>query len=141
MMDLIIVLFKQTNRQQLKYKSLEELQIRYLDKSVLDTILKKDSGILLKFPGDAIKASKEMVYGIQKLFEEYQKLYADNYEQIRNILMQSKELGNNVNIQKIDQSLAELEKFYLESKDADILNLRLQTLSERLKVLVQTEQE
>jgi hypothetical protein len=141
MMDLIIVLFKQSNRQQLKYKSLEELQIRYLDKSVLDTVLKKDSIVQLKFPGDAIKASKEMVYGIQKLFEEYQKIYADNYEQIRMILLQSKVLSINVNIQKIDQSLEALEKFYLESKDADILNLRLQTLAERLKVLVQTDQE
>jgi hypothetical protein len=141
MMDLIIVLFKQSNRQQLKYKSLEELQIRHLDKSVLDIVLKKDSSVQLKFPGDAIKASKEMVYGIQKLFEEYQKIYADNYEQIRMILLQSKVLGINVNIQKIDQSLESLEKFYLESKDADILNLRLQTLAERLKVLVQTDQD
>ena len=141
MMDLIIVLFKQSNRQQLKYKSLEELQIRHLDKSVLDTVLKKDSSFQLKFPGDAIKASKEMVYGIQKLFEEYQKIYADNYEQIRMILLQSKVLGINVNIQKIDQSLESLEKFYLESKDADILNLRLQTLAERLKVLVQSDQD
>lgn len=139
MMDHIIVLYKNTNRQQLKFKSLEELQIRHLDKSVLDTILKKDSAVLLKFPGDAIKASKEMVYGIQKLFEEYQRMYAANYEQIKGILQQSKELGNNVNIQKIDQSLAELEKYYVESKDADVLNLRLQTLAERLKVLVQTE--
>lgn len=141
MMDHIIVLYKHTNRQHLKFKSLEELQIRFLDKSVLDTVLKKDTAILLKFPGDAIKASKEMVYGIQKLFEEYQKMYAANYEQIKSILLQSKELGNNVNIQKIDQSLAELEKYYLESKDADVLNLRLQTLAERLKVLVQAEQE
>ena len=141
MMDLVMVLFKHTNRQLLKYKSLEELQIKHLDKTVLDTVLKKDNDYSLKFPGDAIKASKEMVYGIQKLFEAYQKMYADNYEQIKNILLQSKELGNNINVQKIDQSLGELEKFYLESKDADVLNLRLQTLSERLKILVQTDLE
>ena len=139
MLDMITLIHKGTTRQQLKPKSLEELLLKYLDKDIMETALASDS-LQPKYPGDGIKTAKEIVYSIQKLFNEYQKIYTENYNEIRTILLQSKDLGKNINIKQVDASAQELQQLYNDSKDADILNLRLNTLSERLKLLVNTEQ-
>ncbi len=139
MLDLVTILYKNTNRQELKKKSLEELLLKYLDKDLIQASLigGNDS---LKYPGDGIKTAKEIVNGIEKLFNEYQKIYTQNYNEIKAILLQSKDLGKNINTKQVDASVLELQQLYNESKDADILNLRMTTLAERLKVLVKTEQ-
>lgn len=69
----------------------------------------------------------------------YKQIYTNNFNDIKNILQETKQLGKNINIQAIDNSIAELQTLYTESKNADILNLRLSTLTERLKLLVATE--
>ncbi len=48
-------------------------------------------------------------------------------------------MGNNINKQTINNSLTELQTLYTESKNADVLILRISTLTERLKTLVATE--
>ncbi len=139
MLDIITVIHPRQTRIQLKAGSLEELFLKYLDKDVLEPGLMFDT-LQLTYPGDGIKTAKEIVYGIQKLFKEYQKIYGENYIEIKTILMQSKDLGKNINTKQVDASLLELQLLYNDSKDADILNLRLNTLTERLKLLVATEQ-
>jgi hypothetical protein len=138
LLDMISLLYKLNNRQALKSKSPEELLLQYLDQAVLDTLIKDSSPIV--YPADAIKSGKDIVYGIQKLFTEYQKIYSDNYNQIKQILLQSKELGKHIDSRQVDNALQELQQLYAESKDADVLNIRLNTLSERLKTLVNAEQ-
>lgn len=144
MLDMISILHNEVSRTQLKQKSLEELLLKYLDKEVLDTIFKDKydtyNTVEKYYPGDGIKTAKEISYTTQKLFNEYQKLYADNYGEIRNILMQSKGLGKNIDTKQVDRSIRELEELYTDSKNADVLNIRLTTLFERLKNLVNTEQ-
>ncbi|MBA2744997.1 MAG: hypothetical protein H0U44_02120 [Flavisolibacter sp.] len=92
------------------------------------------------FPSDALKNAKDISYTLQKLFMEYQKVYGENYHQIRSILVESKSLGKNINSKQADASLKELELLYSESKQSDALGMRLNTLFERLKLLVNTEQ-
>jgi hypothetical protein len=93
-----------------------------------------------QYPSDGIKSAKDISNTLQKLFTEYQKIYAENYQQIKNILLESKSLGKNINAQQVDASLKELEDLYNDSKNADVLSLRLTTLAERLKSLAATEQ-
>jgi hypothetical protein len=59
---------------------------------------------------------------------------------IRTILLESKSLGKNINLNQVNASLKELEDLYNESKSSNVLGLRLATLFERLKSLVATEQ-
>ncbi len=139
MLDMITIIHPRQSRIQLKAGSLEELFLRYLDKDVLEPDLLSDT-LPLNYPGDGIKTAKEIVYGIQKLFKEYQKIYGENYNEIKTILLQSKDLGKSINTKQVDASLQELQHLYNDSKDADILNLRLNTLTERLKLLVTSEQ-
>lgn len=143
MMDLVIILNPKVSRQLLKNKILEELLLKYLDKEVIDTIIpnsiRDNTAKGVYYPGDGIKTSKEIVYSLQKLFNEYQLIYAQNYNEIRMVLLQTKDLGKNINVKQVDQAVGEFDQLYKDSKEADVLNLRLNTLSERLKYLVSTE--
>ncbi len=114
--------------------------LKYFGKNLLE---KKMSGsnLLTKYPGDGIKTAKEIANGIQKLFNQYQEMYAENYNEIRTILLQGKDISININIPQIDKSLHQLEELYTNSKEADILNLRMNTLLDRLRILILTEQQ
>jgi len=138
LMDMVTVLYKGNSRQSLNEKGLEELLLKYMDRELLEDSLRKNPST--KYPGDGIKTAKEIVYGIQKLFNEYQQVYTGNFNEIKIILQQNKELGKNIDIKQIDMTISILQNLYEESRNADILNLRLTTLSERLKTLTITEQ-
>lgn len=134
MADIIRMLHADLSRKELRIKPLEELLLRYLNESVMENIVKTSTK--LKYPGDGVKTSKEIVYGIQKLFDEYLNLYLKNYNEIRNVLLQTKELGNTIDVKQIDLTLQDFDILFRESKEADIINLRLNTLFERLNTLV-----
>jgi hypothetical protein len=126
-------------------KSQNEIDfLKYLDKTSIDTTIAnafadENNNKQPYFPGDAIKTAKDITSTIQKIFVEYQKIYTANYNDIKNILQESKLLGKHINTKQVDNSLEELQGLYNDSKNADILNLRLNTLAERLKSLVNTE--
>jgi hypothetical protein len=141
MLDMITILNKNILRTQLKSANTEELFLKYLDKEKLEEIFVEDNlQEPFRYPTDGIKSAKDIAYNLQKVFDEYQKVYSDNYQQIRSILMESKTLGKNINRGQVDASLKELEELYNDSKNSDALSLRLTTLFERLKSLAATEQ-
>lgn len=142
-LDMITILNKNVQRSQLKNSNTEELFLKYLDKDKLQFLSSEgneENQNTFRYPTDGIKTAKDIAYNLQKLFNEYQKVYGDNYQQIRSILLESKSLGKNINTKQVDSSLKELEELYNESKNSDIISLRLTTLFERLKVLSATEQ-
>ena len=144
MLDMICILNKNIQRSQLKSLNTEELFLKYLDKERLEPLFEDASDQLtslsFRYPTDGIKTSKDISYNLQKIFNEYQKVYDDTYQQIRSVLLDSKTLGKNINSRQVDASLKELEELYNESKNSDVLSLRLNTLFERLKFLSATEQ-
>ncbi|HVK96578.1 MAG TPA: hypothetical protein VM368_02120 [Flavisolibacter sp.] len=138
MLDLTAIIHK-TDRSNLKKINAEELFLKYLDKQKLEfKVGNLESNI--HYPSDGLKSAKDIANNLQKLFNEYQRVYNDNYQQIRTILSDSKRLGKNINTRQVDASLKDLEELYNDSKNADVLSLRLNTLSERLKVLAEVEQ-
>lgn len=139
LLDLIAAYNSKIQRSSLKQKNTEELFLKYLDKTEIEKQIQQETSNTIYFPNDAIKTAKDITSTIQKIFAEYQKIYTANYNDIKNILLETKTLGSNINKQTIDNSLTELQSLYNESKNADVLNLRLNTLTERLKNLVATE--
>ena len=145
LIDLSLAYNSNLQRNILKQKNIEEIFLNYLDKQVIikniSDALQEESNLKHQpyFPGDALKTAKDITATTQKIFTEYQKIYASNYNEIKNILQESKSLGKNINTKQVDFSLDELKQLYNDSKNADVLNLRLNTLSERLKTLVNTE--
>jgi len=142
MLDMITILYKNIQRASLKNLNSEELFLKYLDKQKLEEVLEKNEQEHhnFQYPSDGIKAAKDIAYNLQKLFNEYQKVYTENYNQIRTILNESRTLGKNINVKQVEASVKDLEQLYNESKTSDVLALRFTTLFERLKVLVGTEQ-
>jgi hypothetical protein len=142
MLDLVVLLYPTGSRTSLRQLNMEELFLKFLDKRQVLPAL--DVGSLTGqplFPTDAVKWAKEITNTMQKLFSEYQKMYAENYQQIRSILAESKNLGRTVNNGRVEASLKELESLYNDSKASDILGLRLNTLAERLKAMVDAVQK
>jgi hypothetical protein len=144
MLDMITILNRNLQRNYVKNQNTEELFLKYLDKETLERLFTRKNGddtlVTFHYPTDGIKSAKDIAYNLQKLFNEYQKVYGDNYQQIRSILSDSKTLGKNINTKQVDASLKELEQLYNDSKDSDVLSLRLKTLFQRLELLVVTEQ-
>ena len=140
MIDLVIIVNKPGLRSQLKNMNSEELYLRYMQGEPFRQLLEYPRIKYLQYPSDGIKNAKEIAYTLQKLFVEYQKIYSDNFEQIRNILLESKSFGNAVNLKQVDASLKELEELYNDSRQSDMMGLRLNTLFERLRILVNSEQ-
>lgn len=140
LLDLIIAYNSTFQRSSLKQKTPEDLMLQYLDKAEIEKVIQsRKLNKEIYFPADAIKTAKDIASSIQKIYSEYQKVYTSNYQDIKNLLIETKALGNNINKQTIDKSLNELQTLYAESKSADAFNLRLNTLNERLKNLVATE--
>jgi hypothetical protein len=142
MQDMIAILHKNVQRTSLKNLSYEELFLKYLDRVKLEERWEKETELeaTVRYPSDGIKAAKDLAYNLQKLFNDYQKVYSENYSQIKTILGEAKKLGKNVNVQQVDASLKEVESLFNESKSSDLLSLRFTTLFERLKNLTATEQ-
>jgi hypothetical protein len=140
MLDMVVILNKELQRGQLKNVNNEELFLKYLDRERLNNEPEKLNSNMAVYPTDGIKTAKDIAYGLQKIFNDYQKAYADNYQQIRAILNDARSLGKTINVKQVESSLADLETLYNESKASDILALRFNTLMERLKTLAATEQ-
>ena len=142
MLDMVTILYKNTQRNSLKNLSYEELFLKYLDRQKLEEQWQKEASVetTVRYPSDGIKGAKDLANNLQKLFNDYQKVYTENYSQIKTILTEAKKLGKNVNLQQVDASLKEVEGLFNESKSSDVLSLRLTTLFERLKNLTAAEQ-
>jgi hypothetical protein len=139
MLDLVLVIHPQAERSKLRQVQLESLYLQYLERSKFLGYMDSAGTTFIRFPSDALKNSKDIAYSLQKMFTEYQKVYEENYQQIRNILVDSRSLGRNVNLKTIEASIKELGELYLESRQADAMSLRLNTLFERLKSMVQSD--
>jgi hypothetical protein len=141
MVDMISILYKNVVHNPLNTMSIEDMFLKYLDKyKVYEIINFNADGASFQYPSDGIKTAKDLANNLQKQFNEYQKAYLNNYQQIRNILLDSKLLGKSVNVLQIESSLKDLEELYNASKNSDVLALRFTTLFERLKTLVASEQ-
>ena len=142
MLDMTTIIYKNIQRGSIKNLSNEELFLKYLDRQKVEEFWGREITLetSVRYPADGIKGAKDLANNLQKLFNDYQKVYNENYSQIKAILLDAKKLGKNVNVQQVDASLKEVEQLFIESKSSDILSLRLTTLFERLKALVATEQ-
>ncbi len=135
--DLAVILHPGLERMSTRKMTTEEIFLRYLaDKSAWA----KGAAYRYRYPADGIKSAKEIAYGLQKLFNEYLKIYADNYQQIRKILEEGRTLSRQVNTAQLETSLKDLQILFNESKTSDVHALRLETLMTRLDILVATEQ-
>lgn len=138
MLDMVLLLHPRETRPALRTRTIEELLLQYLDITVLESL--DTAKLLPAYPVDGIKGAKDIHNNVQKLFRDYQKIYQDNYNEIRAIVLSARGLGHSNGGPTADETLKQLELLYNESAQADILNLRLSTLAGRLQALVGSTQ-
>lgn len=135
--DLIIALDRKIKRQQLKSLSPEDLMLKYFDLKIVNALLSiSDGKDEIYFPTDAVKSCKEIANAVQRIYNEYTTIYNTNYQEIKNIIANSKSLSPSVDQIQLSKTIKELEKLYSESKAMDADNIRLKTLLERLDAIV-----
>jgi len=59
------------------------LFLKYLDRHKLLQVLEKEGEAEFRYPAAGIKGAKELANNLQKLFNDYQKVYTENYNQIK----------------------------------------------------------
>ena len=136
--DIILSMDKTVKRQQIKSLSSEDLMLKYFDTKKIDAVMSRP-GVKdeMQFPQDAIKSCKEIANDIQRIYNEYTTIYNINFQEIKNIISNSRILSSSVDHAQLNKTLKDLEKLYNESKSMDTDNLRLKTLFDRLEAITQ----
>ncbi|RYD86372.1 MAG: hypothetical protein EOP50_22505, partial [Sphingobacteriales bacterium] len=95
-LDLCALLYPEVPRGSLRTLGDEELLLNYLSRNKLDARWAKGP-VPQRYPSDALKSAKDLSANLQKLFADYQKVYTENYQQVRTILNETRALGKRIN--------------------------------------------
>ncbi|MFL5772384.1 MAG: hypothetical protein ACJ75F_04450 [Flavisolibacter sp.] len=143
MIDMSSFLYKEIQRNSIKNMNNEEILLKFLNRSRIEELWGKSDSVKsnIQFPSDGIKSAKDIGYTLQKIFNDYQKTYSENHQQIKSILNNAKTLGRGIKTEQVDASIKEIEELYSDSYSSDILSLRLATVFVRLEKMVSIEQQ
>ena len=88
--DLIIAMDKTQKREQLKYRSNEDLMLTYFDNKKMQEHFNKAGSFKILFPPDAIKTCKEIANNIKRINDDYSTVYNSNFKEIKSIISDTK---------------------------------------------------
>lgn len=128
--DIVLVIDTTQTRELVQESGTEELLLKYFKCGA------SQSGInytAIEFPEDAIKSCKDIAYAIQRIYDEYAAVYENNFEEIKQIIADTRPLSGTINQTQLNETIREIESLYNESKGMDADNLRLKTLFDRLE--------
>ncbi len=139
LVDCICTLDRNINRATVKDMSVEALIQKYYDPQKLqvrlDTAQFKNEGPV--FPPDAPTSVKMLTSGIKKLQKEFESLYNNNYKQLKELIASLKTLPN-LDEDQLDKTNSEIDKLYMESRQADMINLNINQVDERMNTACRT---
>lgn len=133
LVDCICTMDKNINRNAVKILPVEALIQKYYDPQKLqnwmDTAQLKNDGPL--FPPDAPTSVKMLTSGIKKLQKEFESLYNTNYKQLKELIASLKTLPN-LDVDQLDKTNSEIDKLFSDSRQADMINLNINQVDERM---------
>ncbi len=137
--DCITALHPTITRTMLKPTALEKITAQYYDPQKLETeldtlelILNETGGL----PKDALTTVKQITSNIKKLQRDFDVLYTDNYNQIKNALTALKNSIKGIDQKQLAKTTQELADLYNESKQADQFSLNIAQLDDRFNLLL-----
>lgn len=86
------------------------------------------------FPTDAGTTVKTLASGIKKLQKEFESIYSENYTALKDLLIVLKSTPN-IDQKQLAKTNADIDLLYSESKQADVINLNLNLVDERMNTL------
>ena len=132
--ECIVTMDKRMTRAAIKDQPVEILLQRYYDPQKLqlwmDTTACVD--VFPVYPPDAPTSIKMLTSGIKKLQKEFELLYSDNYKQLKDLISSLKTTVPNLDQKQLEKTNAEIDKLYNDSRQADIINLNISQVDERM---------
>ena len=123
-------------------QSLKEMQVEYLIQKYydpqklqawLDTCQVNNDKIL--YPPDAPTSVKLLTSQIKKLQKEFESVYQENYSQLKELIASLKTAIPNLDQEQIAKTNSELDKLYSDSRQADLINLNINLVDERMNTV------
>jgi hypothetical protein len=128
--DMVLIIDTTQTREVVQELSTEELLLKYFKCSASQSNINYAA---IAYPSDAVKSCKDIANNIRRIYDDYATLYDNNFEEIRDIIADTKPLSGNIDKTQLNETIREVELLYNESKGMDADNLRLKTLFERLE--------
>jgi chromosome segregation ATPase len=124
-------------KQSLKQLQVEVLIQKYYDPQKLqmwlDTAHLNNDKIL--YPPDAPTSVKLLTSQIKKLQKEFESVYQDNYRELKELIASLKTAIANLDQEQIEKTNSELDKLYSDSRQADMINLNITLVDERMNTV------
>ena len=125
------------SKQSLKEMQVEVLIQKYYDPQKLqmwfDTAHINNDKLL--YPPDAPTSVKLLTSQIKKLQKEFEAVYQENYKQLKALIASLKTAIPNLDQEQIEKTNAELDKLYSDSRQADMINLNITLVDERMNTV------
>lgn len=134
LIDCISTLNKNASIASLRELPVEVLIQKYYDPQKLQSWIdtSRITADALLFPPDAPTSVKMLTSGIKKLQKEFEALYKNNYTQLKELIAALKTTLPNLDQKQLEKTNTEIDKLYNESRHADMINLNITQVDERM---------
>jgi hypothetical protein len=137
LIECITSLNSSSTKQDLKGLQVEVLIQKYYDPQKLQTWLdtcrfETENNL---YPPDAPTSVKLLTSQIKKLQKEFEAVYYENYSQLKNLIASLKTAIANIDQYQVNKTTAEIEKLYNESRQADLINLNINQVDDRMNTV------
>jgi hypothetical protein len=113
-----------------KYYDPQKLQVW------LDTCMINNEGSL--YPPDAPTSVKLIASGIKRIQKEFETIYSENYTEMKELIASLKNTIPNLDQNQLNKTSAEIDQLYNDSRQADVINLNITRVNERMNIVCST---
>lgn len=136
LIDCICTMNNSLSKQNLKSLSVEILIQKYYDAQKLQTWFETTTSTTERslYPPDAPTSVKLLTSGIKKLQKEFESIYNENYKQLKELISSLKMVIPHLDEEQLAKTSRELDKLYNDSRQADLINLNIAQVDERMNI-------
>lgn len=137
LVECICTMDKRVTKPMIRHMTVEALSQQYYDpqklQDWLDTAALKTEGSL--YPPDAPTSVKLLTSAIKKLQKEFESVYHENYQELKDLIASLKNTIPNLDQEQLSQTTTEIDQLYNESRQADMVNLNINQVDERMNTV------
>lgn len=136
LLDCISMMNRSITKESLKEKTLEALAQKFYDPQKIQAWLDTCGSIEgMIYPADAATTVKFLTSSIKKLQREFENIYEDNYRQLKELIVALKTNITNLDQKQLEKTNIEIERLYIDSRQADVINMNLAQVDERMNTV------
>jgi hypothetical protein len=127
-------------KQSMKELPVEALLQKYYDPQKLQNWLDTNSIMINAslYPPDAPTSVKLIASGIKRIQKEFETIYNENYREMKELIASLKTSIPNLDQNQLSKTSAEIDHLYNDSRQADVINLNITQVNERMTIVCTT---